>query len=39
MSKASVEEFGWTDVLRNRSNIPSEQQAKTTNVEVDFDKI
>lgn len=39
MTKTNIEEFGWVDVPRNRSNVPSEQQAKTTNVEVDFGKI
>lgn len=39
MTKSSLAEYGWADVPRNRSNIPSDQDAKTANVEVDFEKI
>ncbi|KAM0693912.1 hypothetical protein Q7P36_006036 [Cladosporium allicinum] len=39
MSKPQVEEFGWTAVPRNRSNMPSESSAKTTPVPVNFDSI
>lgn len=39
MTKSNTEEFGWTEVPRNRSNIPSEQEAKTSSVEVEFGTI
>ncbi|KAK4503597.1 hypothetical protein PRZ48_004512 [Zasmidium cellare] len=39
MVKSSTQEFGWTEVPRNRSNVPSEKEAKTSNVEVDFGTI
>lgn len=39
MIKSNLAEYGWADVPRNRSNIPSDQDAKTANVEVDFEKI
>jgi len=39
MSKANIEEYGWTAVPRNRSNIPSESDAKTTAIQVDFEDI
>ena len=35
MAKTHLDEYGWVDVPRNRTNIPSEQQASTTNVEID----
>lgn len=39
MSKQHVEEFGWTAVPRNRSNIPSADDAKTQAVTVNFEDI
>jgi cyanamide hydratase len=39
MSKTRVEEYGWTAVPRNRSNMPSPSSAKTTPVPVSFDSI
>ena len=39
MSKPQVEEYGWTAVPRNRSNMPSASTAKTTPVPVSFDSI
>jgi len=39
MSKPQVEEYGWTAVPRNRSNMPSASTAKTTRVPVSFDSI
>lgn len=39
MSKPHQEEYGWTAVPRGRSNVPSEHDAKTTGVEVNFDSI
>lgn len=39
MTKPNTEEFGWTAVPRNRSNIPSEQEAKAPSVEVEFGTI
>ncbi|KAK4626394.1 Cyanamide hydratase [Fulvia fulva] len=38
-SKTHQEEYGWTAVPRGRSNVPSEQEAKTANVQVNFDSI
>lgn len=38
-SKQQLEEFGWNDVPRNRSNVPSESQAKTAATEIDYEKI
>jgi cyanamide hydratase len=37
--KQNIEEFGWTAVPRNRSNIPSAEDAKTTAITVIFDNI
>jgi cyanamide hydratase len=38
-TKKDVECFGWSPVPRNRSNIPSEENAKTTAADVRFDDI
>jgi len=39
MSKPQIDEFGWTAVPRNRANMPSAAEAKTTPVPVSFDSI
>jgi cyanamide hydratase len=39
MAKQNIEEFGWTAVPRNRSNVPSATDAKTTAITVNFDDI
>jgi cyanamide hydratase len=39
MSKQNIEEFGWSAVPRNRSNIPSADDAKTVAVDVKFQEI
>ncbi|KAF7197859.1 Cyanamide hydratase [Pseudocercospora fuligena] len=39
ISKQQLEEFGWNDVPRNRTNVPSESQAKTAPAEVDYERI
>ncbi|KAF2719976.1 cyanamide hydratase [Polychaeton citri CBS 116435] len=39
MSKSNVEDFGWNEVPRNRSNLPPERSANSTNVPIDFPKI
>lgn len=38
-NKTQTEEYGWTPVPRDRSNIPSASAAKTTAVSVEFDSI
>lgn len=39
MPKAYVEDFGWTAVPRDRSNVPSKTTAKTVPVQLSFDEI
>jgi len=39
MPKLHTEAYGWTAVPRNRSNIPSETNAKTSATTVDFESI
>jgi cyanamide hydratase len=39
MPEQQVEEFGWTAVPRNRSNVPSADGAKTHTVSVEFGDI
>lgn len=39
MSKQHIEEFGWTAVPRDRSNVPSDKDCDTTTTTVDFDAI
>jgi len=39
MPKTQIEEFGWTAVPRNRANVPTEAEAKTTSVPINFDSI
>lgn len=39
MPKSQIEQFGWTAVPRNRSNVPSATQAKTASIPINFDSI
>jgi cyanamide hydratase len=39
MSKQNIEDFGWSAVPRNRSNVPSPNDAKTTAVTVRSEEI
>jgi cyanamide hydratase len=39
MPKTQVQEFGWTAVPRNRSNVPTDSTAKTTATDIDFGEI
>jgi cyanamide hydratase len=39
MAKQNIEEFGWTAVPRNRSNVPSAIDDKTTAITVNFHEI
>lgn len=36
-TKAFIQEFGWAAVPRNRSNVPSKQDAKGHSIQIDFD--
>ena len=37
-TKPHLEEYGWTAVPRNRSNVPTEQAAETKPTDLEFDK-
>lgn len=39
MTKSQTEEYGWTAVPRNRSNVPSKAEAKTSPLTIDFQSI
>lgn len=39
MSKPNLEEYGWIAVPRNRHNVPSAPTTRTSNENIDFDKI
>lgn len=39
MNKQDIEEYGWTAVPRGRSNVPSEQDAHTKAVHMDFEEM
>lgn len=36
---SSRDDFGWSAVPRDRSNLPSKEQAKANAVQIDFDAI
>lgn len=39
MPKTDVEEYGWTAVPRDRTNVPTESKAKTSSIPVNFEEI